>query len=139
MWVRFRSLFPTCAGPFFESLSFDSSGPGPLNLIFRSRDRSPALGNAILELFGRTQTDVDQVSPQILEPNHDSPANYAYWGGGPLALSLGCCQELRPKARLLIQNAGPSFGRLSVERLSFEMSKDSLSKDTPAQVGSLFL
>ena len=29
---------------------------------------------------------------------------------------------------------GPSFGRLAFERLPFEMSKDSRSKDGPAQV-----
>jgi len=46
-----------------------------------------------------------QLKPSILEANRDIYAHYAYWGGGPLALRLRCCQELRPKARLLVQTA----------------------------------
>ena len=46
-----------------------------------------------------------QLKPSILDPNRNIYANYAHWGGGPLHLSSGCCKELRPKARLLIQTA----------------------------------
>jgi len=36
-----------------------------------------------------------QLKPLILDPNRNIHVSYACWGGGPLALSLGCCQELR--------------------------------------------
>jgi len=49
--------FPVCAGPSFERLSFDSSAPGSLNLIFRFRGRSPDLGNAFLGLFRPIRID----------------------------------------------------------------------------------
>ena len=89
-----RASFPlTIRGPY-------SFGPGPLNLIFRSRGRPRDLGNAILGLFGPIWIDLDKVSlkPSVLELNRDIHTNYAYLDGGPLALSLGCRQELHPKA-----------------------------------------
>jgi len=81
-----------------------------------------------------------QLKPLILDPNPDIHVNYAYWGGAPLALSLGRCQfciqkldywsELRGKFP-----PGTSFERMSFEMLSFEMSEDNLSKGSPALVG----
>jgi len=47
-----------------------------------------------------------QLKPSILTPNIFIYANDAYWGGGPLAFRdclLGCCQELHPEIRLLVQ------------------------------------
>jgi len=60
-------IVPTCAGPSCERLFCDSSSPGPLNRIFRSRGRSPDLGNTILGLFGPIRIDMDQVSAQTVE------------------------------------------------------------------------
>ena len=37
------------------------------------------------------------LDPSTLDLNQDIYVNYAYWVGGPLALSLGCCQELYRK------------------------------------------
>ena len=39
--------------------------------------------------------------------SHEAPireiyANYTYWGGGPLAQSLGCCPDFRPEIGLCI-------------------------------------
>jgi len=55
-----------------------------------------------------------QLKPSILHPNRAIHVNYAHWGGGPLALSLGCCQELRQEMRLLVQ---PARDRLSKDFL----------------------
>jgi len=61
-------------------------GPGPLNLVFGSRVRSPDLGNAVLgsDRYGSMWTKF-QLKPSIPDPNRDIYANSAYWGGGPLA------------------------------------------------------
>jgi len=79
---------PTCAGPSFEKLSSDSAGPGTLNHIFRSRGRSPDLGNAILHYLDRDGSirTMFHLKASLLDPNRDIYAHDAHWGGGPLAI-----------------------------------------------------
>jgi len=45
--------------------------------------------------------DLDQVPAQTVDPGPKSwhLGKLGYWGGGPLAESLRCRQELRPKSR----------------------------------------
>ena len=49
---------------------------------------------AYLDRYGSIWTEF-QLKPSILDPNKHFFLNYAYWGGGPVALSSGCCQDLR--------------------------------------------
>jgi len=86
----------TYTGPSFERLSLGFSCLGPLNPIFRSRGRAPDLGEPFSIYSGRygSMWTKFQLKPLVLDLKHDIYVDYAFWGGGPLALSLRCCQEL---------------------------------------------
>ena len=47
-------------------------GPQTLNPVFRSRDRSPDLGNVNLKLFEPIRTDLAQVSAQTVGPGPET-------------------------------------------------------------------
>jgi len=51
-------------------------------------------------LFEPIRIDLDQVSAQTLDSGPESwhLGKLGYWGGGPLAESLRCSQELRQKS-----------------------------------------
>ena len=67
-----------------------------------------------------------QLKPSIPDPDRDMYATDAYRGGGPLALTSECRQELRPKIRWLVQ---PARDRLLKDCLS----KDYLLKNVTRQ------
>jgi len=54
--------------------------------------------NGYLSRYASNWTEF-QLKWSILDPNRDMFGNgpMGYWGGGPLAESLRCLQELRPK------------------------------------------
>ena len=90
----------------FKRLSFDSSGPGALSPKPYFPVPRP-LGCNFKDIW----TDTDRCGSSFSSnrrfwtQNNDIYANYAYWGGGTLALSSGYCQELRPKVGLLLEIA----------------------------------
>jgi len=102
-----------------------------LNHIFRSRvgpQSSGILFWAYSIRYGSMWTKF-QLRPSNQEPNHYIYANYSYWGGGQRALSLGCCQKMRPKSRWLVQ---PARDRLLKDCLLRDVKSQSFKRRSRA-------